>query len=336
MKSFQIRGGFTLVELLVVIAIIGILVALLLPAVQAAREAARRNTCVNNLHQMSLAALNYESAKKVFPAGRRLPRAWSQHTHLLPYLEEATAFGIIDFEAAIDDNDVRLFHLSAFLCPSDSSEGLENTPTEDEQSGWGRNSYRGNAGNDVGILNGIGAAATQKEQNNGVFVSNKVVRIGEITDGTSKTAMFSEMVFGDGNDFINTEPGDFYRIAEGLMSRTQVYDACTALNTATMNVKRQQFSRAGRNWTRGNYVSARYNHVMPPNSRSCARKDTGAQLGAAVNDNGGAVTASSRHSGGVNVAFVDGGVAFVADDIDPVVWSSYGSRNGGEVEASSR
>jgi prepilin-type processing-associated H-X9-DG protein len=75
---------------------------------------------------------------------------------------------------------------------------------------------------------------------------------------------------------------------------------------------------------------------MPPNSRSCARKDGGAQLGAAVNDNGGAVTASSCHTGGVNVAFVDGGVAFISDDVDPLVWSSYGSRNGGEVEASSR
>jgi prepilin-type N-terminal cleavage/methylation domain-containing protein/prepilin-type processing-associated H-X9-DG protein len=336
MKNFHSRGGFTLVELLVVIAIIGILVALLLPAVQAAREAARRNTCVNNLHQMSLAALNYEAAKKQFPAGRTLPRAWSQHTRLLPYLEEANAFGIVNFEQAIADNDARLFALTVFLCPSDSSEGLENSPTEDEQSGWGRNSYRGNAGNDVGLLNGVGAPATQKEQNNGIFISNKAIRIGQVTDGTSKTALFSEMVFGDGNDFVVTEPGDFFRISEGLMTRTQVYDACMALNTATMNVKRQQFSRAGRNWTTGNYVPTRYNHIIPPNGRSCARKDTSAQLGAAVNDNGGAVTASSRHTGGVSVAFVDGGVAFISDDVDSLVWSSYGSRNGGEVEASAR
>ena len=336
MKSKYRRDGFTLVELLVVIAIIGILVALLLPAVQAAREAARRNTCVNNLHQISLATLNFEAAKKQFPAGRTLPRAWSQHTRLLPYLEEANAFGIVDFEQAIANNDARLFHLNAFLCPSDTSEGLENSPNEDGQSGWGRNNYRGNAGNDVGLLNGIGPPATHREQNNGVFLSNKTVRMAEITDGTSKTALFSEMVIGDGNDFVVTEPGDYFRISEGMMTRTQVRDACLALNTATMNVKRQQFSRAGRNWTTGNYVPTRYNHIITPNGRSCSRKDGGAQLGAAVNDNGGAVTASSRHPGGVGVAFVDGGVAFVSDDVDALVWSSYGSRNGGEVEASAR
>lgn len=330
-SSTDVRSGFTLVELLVVIAIIGILVALLLPAVQAAREAARRTSCINKLHQLSLAALNFESAKKHFPAGRQLPRAWSQHTHLLPYLEEANKFEIVDFEKAVDDNDARLFRIEAFLCPSDSSDGLENSPNEDEQSGWGRSSYRGNAGNDVGLLNGIGPAKTHKEQNNGIFVSNKVVKMSAIIDGTSKTALFSEGVFGDGSDFLLTEPGDFFRISEGAMSRTQVYDACRALNTLTMNVKKQQFSRAGRNWTRGNYVSTRYNHIMPPNQRSCTRKDGGAQLGAAVNDNGGAITASSRHPGGVGLAFVDGSVDFIADSISPEVWASFGSRNGGEA-----
>jgi prepilin-type N-terminal cleavage/methylation domain-containing protein/prepilin-type processing-associated H-X9-DG protein len=326
-------AGFTLVELLVVIAIIGLLVALLLPAVQSAREAARRTSCLNKLHQLSLAALNYESAKKHFPAGRRLPRVWSQHTHLLPYLEETNSFNIVDFEQAIDDNDARLFRIDALLCPSDSSDGLENTPNEDEQSGWGRCSYRGNGGNDVGLLNGIGAAKTHKEQNNGIFVSNKVVKVSEIIDGTSHTALFAEGVFGDGSDFLVSEPGDFFRISEGAMTRTQVFDACSALNTSTMNKKAQQFSRAGRNWTRGNYVSTRYNHIMPPNQRSCARKDGGGQLGAAMNDNGGATTASSRHPGGVGVTFADGRVDFIAENITPAVWASLGSRNGGEVQA---
>jgi prepilin-type processing-associated H-X9-DG protein len=109
-----------------------------------------------------------------------------------------------------------------------------------------------------------------------------------------------------------------------------VYTACLAVNPYTMNTKQSQFSKSGRNWVRGNYVTTRYNHIMPPNERSCSRKDGGASLGVSVNDNGGATTASSRHSGGVNLARVDGSIQFVADNIHLDAWRALGSRDGGE------
>jgi prepilin-type N-terminal cleavage/methylation domain-containing protein len=323
--------GFTLVELLVVIAIIGILVAMLLPAVQAAREVGRRTTCANNFHQMSLATLNFEQANKKLPAGRILPRVWGQHVRILPYLEETTTYQIVDFNQAIDANDARLQKISTFLCPSDPEDRLNDMADPDNQVGWGRTSYRGNGGNDSGQMLGTGAPAQQTEKNNGVFVANRWIKLKEVTDGTSHTALFSEMIRGDGNDFVVERPGDFFRISEGAVSTADIYAACSALNVATMNKKQSQFSKSGRNWTRGNYVSSRYNHIMPPNGTSCSRDSGGGALGTSVNDNGGAVTASSRHPGGVYLTFVDGSSRFATDQIDVRVWQAWGSRNGDEV-----
>jgi prepilin-type processing-associated H-X9-DG protein len=169
-----------------------------------------------------------------------------------------------------------------------------------------------------------------KEPQNGIFVTNRSVKISEITDGTSHTAMFSEAVRGDADDTRVEVPSDWFKISEGNFSPKQVYDACIALNVSTMNAANKQFSKSGRNWVRGNYVSARYNHIMPPNERSCARHDGNMGAGA-VNDNGGATTASSRHPGGVNLMFVDGSGQFIQDTVELRIWQAMGSRNGAEV-----
>jgi prepilin-type N-terminal cleavage/methylation domain-containing protein len=330
-SSVRAVRGFTLVELLVVIAVIGVLVALLLPAVQSARESARRSQCLNNLKQIGLATLNYEQSYKTLPPGRLLPRAWGQHTRILPFLEETSVHNIVDFEQAVADNDARLQHVNAFICPTDSEDRLANSPLEDEQFGWGRNSYHANAGSETGQMTGSGPPKSQKENNNGLFLTNKAIRLSRITDGTSHTALFSEMIRGDGDDFTVEEPGDFFRISEGARTGDQVYDACMKLNTKTFNNKKSQFSRVGRNWTRGTYVASRYNHIMPPNGRSCSRSDGGGALGAVVNENGGAVTASSWHPGGVNLVRADGSAEFISESINHAVWRAMGSRDGGEV-----
>lgn len=324
-------AGFTLVELLVVIAIIGILVALLLPAIQAAREAGRRSSCVNNLRQMAIATLNFEQANKKLPAGRILPRVWSQHVRILPYLEETATYSQVDFNTTIDTSDVRLLSIKAFLCPTDSEDRLNDMTDPDNQAGWGRNSYRGNGGNQSGQMVGVGAPAQQTEMNNGVFVSNRWIKLKEITDGTSHTALFSEMIRGDGVETIVEVPGDFFRITEGAVTTDQIYTTCSSLDVSTMNKKQSQCSKSGRNWTRGNYISARYNHIMPPNGKSCSRDSGGGALGVSVNDNGGAATASSRHVGGVNLVNVDGSGQFVSEAVDVKVWQARGSRNGAEV-----
>lgn len=334
-------GGFTLVELLVVIAIIGILVALLLPAIQSAREAGRRSQCVNHLRQLSIAALNYESSRKKLPPGRLKPRVWSQHIRMLPYLEESAVYGQIDFDEKIANQSLTKEQIEVFLCPSDSEDRLQDLGDAESQFDWGRNNYRGNAGSGVGMMYlpaGMSGGANEieladlntKQLQNGVFLTNKAVKISEITDGTSHTAFFSEAVRGDAEDAHNEVPGDWFKISTASVTTTQVYSTCAALNVATMNKGNSQFSKSGRNWVRGNYVTARYTHIMPPNERSCARSDGNINADD-VNDNGGATTASSRHPGGVNITFADGSGRFATNDIDVNVWQAWGSRNGGEI-----
>jgi prepilin-type N-terminal cleavage/methylation domain-containing protein len=330
-----VARGFTLVELLVVIAIIGILVALLLPAIQAAREAGRRSQCLNHLRQLSVAALNYEQSHKKFPPGRLKPRAWSAQIRMLPYLEESSIYGVVDFEEKISQQELTKEHLDVFLCPSDTEDRLQDLGDAETQFDWGRNNYRANAGNESGQMydpNPLGGTAANDyaERNNGVFVTNKRVKISEITDGTSHTALFSEAVRGDADDTRVEVPSDWFKIPTANLTTAQIYTACAALDVLTMNKANSQFSKSGRNWVRGNYVSARYTHIMPPNERSCGRSD-GNMNANPINDNGGATTASSRHSGGVNLAIADGSAQFIADGVNILVWQAAGSRNGSEV-----
>jgi prepilin-type N-terminal cleavage/methylation domain-containing protein/prepilin-type processing-associated H-X9-DG protein len=336
-----LRPAFTLVELLVVIAIIGILVALLLPAIQSAREAGRRATCLNHLRQLSVAALNYESTHKKFPPGRLKPRAWSQLIRMLPYLEESSVYGQINFDETIAGQSLTKEHLTVFLCPSDAEDRLQELGDAEAQFDWGRNNYRGNAGGGVGMMYlpaGVSGVANEieladfstKQPQNGIFVTNKSVKMSEISDGTSHTALFSEAVRGDAEDTRVEVPGDWFKISTAGVTPAQVYTECAALNVWSMNKANQQFSKSGRNWVRGNYVCARYNHIMPPNERSCARSSGGVNAND-VNDEGGATTASSRHSGGVNITFADGSGRFATSDIELRIWQALGSRNGAEV-----
>jgi len=319
------RTAFTLVELLVVIAIIGTLAGLLLPAIQAAREAARRSQCTNNLRQLAVATLNFHDAHRSFPMGRQQPNTFSQHALLLPYLEEANITDQIDFTIGTGMNAARLITVAVFLCPSELEDRLNDPSLSNDQFGWGRNNYRASGGSDVGTTTNDGTTSAV-EGNNGIFVTNKLIRIAHVTDGTSHTALFSERALGDGDDNSVDLLGDFFQIANNANTATaaQVYTKCQKLDFTSVVGSSNQTSYSGRDWINGNYMTTRYTHIMPPNSWACSR-------GNSPNTNGGAVTASSRHSGGVNLALGDASVKFVMNEIDPVLWQALGSRNGNEI-----
>ena len=178
--------GFTLVELLVVIAIIGILIALLLPAVQAAREAARAMQCKNNLKQIGLAMHNYHAAVGSFPVGNVKGTYWGYNTMLLPYLEQQALFQKADFKAVTCFEDTRAqpdkiglpaASLSVMFCPSDPRVGK---PWVDEY--WG--TYM--------TCSYFGSIGTSTELNDGVLFSDSDVRVADVLDGTSNTLVVGE------------------------------------------------------------------------------------------------------------------------------------------------
>jgi len=322
-------AGFTLVELLVVVSIIGILSGLLVPAVQSAREAARRTECSNNLRQLGIATMNFVSTNDCFPLGRDKPGedVWSAHARLLPYMEETPTFQQIDFSQPPGNArhaQVCQTVVKTFLCPADRNRMNFQDQGNNNQYPWAKNNYRGNAGNDTGEWN-----ATTGEQNNGIFVTAIPVRLCQVTDGISHTAMFAEAIMGDADDNHIETPGDWFRVPLTDETALQVYTACQKVTPAAGTGA--QFSRSGRNWVRGNFVTTRYNHIMPPNTWSCVRCAAGNVGADQINDNGGATTASSRHPGGVNLATADAAVHFVSNTIDIKVWQALGSRDGGEL-----
>ena len=195
------RRGFTLIELLVVIAIIGVLVGLLLPAVQQAREAARRTSCVNNMKQLGLAIHNYKDVNKVLPAGWTKPadltnfpsgNFWGWGAVILPFTEESSLFDQIEFERGWQtgtNTALARTTLPGRCCPSDTM-GLLNT----EHNSFAKSNYIGSFGNKI-IMDTNFATTNDR----GVFTENITFRFREITDGLSKTILLGERKGDEGH-----------------------------------------------------------------------------------------------------------------------------------------
>jgi prepilin-type N-terminal cleavage/methylation domain-containing protein/prepilin-type processing-associated H-X9-DG protein len=356
MKRNNLRSNnaaFTLVELLVVIAIIGILVALLLPAIQAAREAARRSQCGNNLRQLGIAVLNFEQSKKGLPPGHRMTKVGtnidslgSWVTQLLPYLEEGPIFSQINqnelfFQQTSDigkgefEQSHHIF-LPSMVCPSDpAGTGMALGLIDDHYGA--RGNYAANGGwsdpgpgfNDCGIwmnepdwqmignngagynscTNGVqypnpggGRPIKSALAGYGPFLVDRMLKLSQVTDGTSHTVGFAELL---------KEPG--------------------------------QDMRGCLHWGGG----CLYLHSEPPNSsyadraRYCAVSDTDPTAPCSKTpDWPGAhkLAARSAHSGGVNVVMLDGSTHFIANDVDsiqhgqntPGVWQALSTYSGSE------
>ena len=306
------RRGFTLIELLVVIAIIAVLIALLLPAVQQAREAARRSQCKNNMKQLGLAIHNYHDVFLCFPIAdvNGTSNPVSAHARLLPYMDQTPVFNIIDFNVPYDhpNNDrARLTELPVFRCPSDT----------DKLNGiaGGRNNYFWNAGNGV-VMYTSGAAGQPAP--NGILFHNVKVRFSEITDGTSNTAAMSEKMTGDGSNSISSPKTDTFRPGSYPNTADEAQQQCDATNTADLT--KQGYSLVGVPWIQQYHSTNQYNHVLPPNGRSCMFPPGRI-----------ATTVNSNHTGGVHLLLCDGSVRFVSDNIHMGTWRALGSVNGSEV-----
>jgi prepilin-type N-terminal cleavage/methylation domain-containing protein/prepilin-type processing-associated H-X9-DG protein len=336
------RSAFTLIELLVVISIIAVLIALLLPAVQSAREASRRAQCSNNLKQIGLAIHNYESAFKVLPFGKGdsygtvLPGTpvyarWSTNSQLLMFIEQGNLFNSINFNlppetpgmagavpfmpAYQNPNRENMTssrsQVATFLCPSDGPPLAE----------WlGATSYLGNQQTwacDLG--ENQSSTLDPNETPRGIFYWRSAVRFSDVTDGLSNTAFFSEKVRGTAVPNPKTD----MLVMPVASSLNDTYQQCTALPPTALPLT----SRQGMSWVMGEMCCTTYNHVAPPNARTCASLGfPGTMANMAMQ-----VPPSSNHSGGVNILFGDGTVRFVKSTVGVNTWRALGTRNGGEV-----
>jgi prepilin-type N-terminal cleavage/methylation domain-containing protein/prepilin-type processing-associated H-X9-DG protein len=294
----QARGrGFTLVELLVVIAIIGILIALLLPAVQAAREAARRSQCTNNLKQVGIALHNYHDANKAFPLGHVMANgsagvlrgSWIKGT--LQFMELKSLYDQFNHNADWWDapnQAVRAVKIPGFMCPSDIDPEIFNTAYD---FGF-RGNYAGNTG--IGTYKRVGRPSEQDGLIvRGPFVHNYSARFSDLADGTSNTAAVTEIRKARGND------------SRGAL-----------------------FADAG---------TVQYTHDGVPNelgmtdiTERCA-PDPDLPCSSGTSNGPHRLTARSRHSGGVNLLLFDGSVRFVNDSVDRPTWQAAASMDGREA-----
>ena len=331
------RSGFTLIELLVVIAI---LIGLLLPAVQKIREAANRMKCSNNLKQMGLAAHNFESTFGTMPPGE-----WTRDvnggtsrpslaTGILAYIEQANKFNQFDFRwdptqpqnAAARRQDVPIFK-----CPSDVSSAFFTDGGETV----GRISYFGNIGAlaDCGRFN-------PGDPMGGVFYIQQPTNAGEtpigcpiaaITDGTSNTAMFSEVMRSmtansSTVDYTtNVRSGDI-SAAPALYDGRNVSGCAGGSVTKNINYVGLQYYRGGINH------QSFYNHTLPINWNKKQQDSTLQKYTCGDTSFRRAhIAASSYHTGGVNVGLADGSVRFVRETVDFALWQAAGTRGNGEM-----
>ena len=311
--------GFTLVELLVVIAIIGILVALLLPAIQAARESARRMQCLNNLKQLGIGAHNFHDTYKHLMTGTYSCCWGTWQVEILPYLEEgllAQRFNTKDrfimnsasFYLSPENVVVGRARISSLICPSDESQiavDVDELTYHNYVANFGNTNHLGlpipaSGGKPtIGFL-GAPFPATEWKGENIPPDKIKVTRFAQITDGLSHTLMFTETVQGRSGEKLDLRGFTWWGWGSGFE---------TSLTPNTISPDRMQ--------------NVDYCNKADPNNPPC--------VGHSFPSNIMRSAARSRHPGGVNVIMCDGSAKFVVDDVDENNWLAAGSTQGGEA-----
>ena len=310
--------GLTLIELLVTISILGILIGLLLPAVQGAREAARRVSCASNLKQLALALQGYAADWNGFPIAtslRRIPgtggrgNSISPQTLLLPHLEQALVYHGINFDVPgltlreIDpaNTTVTATRVSVFLCPSDG--GVGNFP--------GPISYRANTG----------TCSRCNDYDNGCFTTRRWVPLADVSDGLSNTLAFSEKPIGFGAagrprafaDWIAVDSSPASNSPEGWLSLCALQTDLSAAD-----------GDSGGSWLPAGAIYTHFYIAGTPNTRI-------PDCGSWQFNGEGTFSARSYHPGGVNAAMADGSIRWVVSGIAVGTWRALGTRNRGEV-----
>jgi prepilin-type N-terminal cleavage/methylation domain-containing protein len=331
---FRRRAGFTLVELLVVIAIVGVLTALLLPAVQQSREAARRSQCANKMKQLALGVQNFENVKKVYPptmdfSQSALPfTTWSGQARILPYLEENNLYSFVSFNQPFntltmpDGSKLTSHRVDTFVCPDelDDTVRMTNGQIDSYPLNYALNSGPWPVYDPNNPIGGLGP-----------FFCNSRVRPSQISDGLSRTLMLAEV----------KAYTPVYRTAPAAATIPAGPSDICALNATEHLLGPDRNSNIGHaEWVDGKVFQAAFTTAFAPNTQVlCNYQGRQYDVDLASNKEGSsktaityaAITSRSYHGSLVNVALMDGSVRAVSNDIDVVLWRALSTRAGAEI-----
>jgi prepilin-type processing-associated H-X9-DG protein len=327
-----------------------VLIALLLPAVQAAREAARRIQCTNNMKQMGLALHNYHDVNGSFPmgcsAGFRNPgqlqakQNLSGHVAMLPFLGETPIYNSFNFSWGCEDDTGQMSYkvnstaqnvkINTFCCPSDPNAGVP-----DNNGFPNTNNYYGSIGTTTNLYNANTGIATLSQPSTGIFTWQQSYGIRDVVDGTSNTIAFAECLVG--NQSLQTGQKRIGMTGVSIPATSLVLDASAggvalaaiqacdqAWNSRSYSIDRQR----GENWAHGAQDMTLFNTIVTPNDKNdqwtnCSASGSGSMSNLSNSD--------SWHPGGVNVTMGDGSVKFIKDTVNIRTWWALGTKNNGEI-----